>query len=230
MTMKYISFTLIALFFSAFTFGQEPSKDKNFIEVSGVAEMEIEPNEIYLVVRLQEFEENREKTSLEKLDQSFLAAIKAAGIDRKNIELANIGSDLEKLRKRDKDAFREKTYQVKVSSASELEKLIEKLEPVKAAYANIERVDHTEMEKFKIDLKVKALQAARTKAETLLKSIGAEIGKPIMVREWDYAPVYPMARMNANVMMDAASQVQETETSFRKITLREQVTAQFEIR
>lgn len=228
--MRFISILIFSLLLPAFSHSQELSSNKNFIEVSGVAEMEIEPNEIYLLVKLQEFEENREKTSLEKLDQEFLTAIKDAGIDRKGLQLADVGSVLGKLRRRDKDAFREKTYQVKLTSASELERVITKLESVKIGHADIIRVDHTDIEKLKIDLKVKALQAARTKAETLIKSIGAEIGKPIMVREWDHGPVYPMARMNANVMMDAASQGQETETSFRKITLREQVTAQFEIK
>jgi uncharacterized protein YggE len=88
------------------------------------------------------------------------------------------------------------------------------------------------MEKIKIDLKVKALQAAQTKASTLLKSIGAEIGKPIMVRDWDQDPVQPLpqARM-ANIMYKAeAADMAEEQVGFRKLKLRAQITAQFEIK
>lgn len=223
----------VFLFTALGAFAQEGFKGEHFIEVTGVAQMEIEPNEITLLIRLREFEENREKTQLEKLDQDFLAALKNAGIDRKRLELADAGSKLARLGKKDKDAFREKTYNLKLTSAAELEKLLEKLEPVKVEQVSIIRLYHTDMEKLKIDLKVKALQAARSKAEVLLKSIGSEIGKPLMVREWNDDP-QPTMDMSANVYMRAqASGVeedQESTASFRKMRLKSQVAAQFEIK
>ncbi len=85
---------------------------------------------------------------------------------------------------------------------------------------------------MKIDLKVKALQAAKTKAETLLKSIGSEVGKPIMVRDWDVEPVQPMMNMRANysMKMEDGAQAEEPAIGFRKIKLQAQITAQFEIK
>src|SRR5690606_37444209 len=135
--------------------------------------------------------------------------------------------------KKDKDAFREKTYQLILTSGKELEALLINLEPVKVEQVAITRVHHTELEKLKIDLKVKALQAARAKAEVLLKSIGSEIGKPIMVREWDNGPVHPYD-MPANVMVRQKSEGMEMMTeqaspSFRSIRLQAQVSAQFKI-
>jgi len=216
-------------------FGQEVFKGEHFIEVTGTAEMEVEPNEIFLFVRLREFEENRNKVQLEKLDQEFLQAVKAAGIDRKNVTLADAGSTLARIRRKDKDAFREKSYEIKLTSAAELEKFLVKIEPVKVDQLDLTRLHHTDMEKFKIELKVKALQAAQTKAQTLLKSIGAEIGKPIMVRDWDQDPVQPLLQARANVMMYKnqeadMSQMEEEQIGFRKLKLRAQITAQFEIK
>src|SRR5688572_10227558 len=207
---QYIVIALLA--FSASSFGQEVFKGEHFIEVTGSSEMEVEPNEIFLFIKLREFEENRAKVSLEKLDKDFLQAIKAANIDRKNLTLADAGSNLAKIRRKDKDAFREKSYELKLSDAATLERFLEKIEPVKIYQLDLIRLHHTDMEKFKIDLKVKALQAAQTKASTLLKSIGAEIGKPIMVRDWDQDPIQPLpqARM-ANVMYKAESDVMEEE-------------------
>jgi uncharacterized protein len=134
------------------------------------------------------------------------------------------------LEKKEKDAFREKTYQLKLTSATELEKFLEKLESVKVDYVDIIRLHHSDLDKIKMELKVKALQAAKTKAETLLKAIGAEIGKPIMVREIDFEPYQPMMRnLQANVIMQDGV-ADEQSIGFKKIKLQAQVTVQFEIK
>jgi uncharacterized protein len=229
--------TWIVVFFLMATVSlqaQEGFKGEHFIEVSGTAQLDVEPNEITFFVRLREFEENRQKTSLEKLDQDFLAALKNAGIDKKRLELYSVGSKLDKLGKKEKDAFREKSYQIKLTSGAELEKLVEKLETVKVEQANIIKIHHTELEKLKLDLKIKALQVAKSKADALIKSINGEIGKTLMVREWEEHYPQPMMDMTANVRMNYAPEatggVAEEPTAFRKIQLRSQITAQFEIK
>ena len=234
--MKIIQSVFVSILFlaSVTTFAQEVFKGEHFIEVSGTARQEIDPNEIYVQVILREFEENKVKVTLEKLDKDFNDALKAANIDRSKIELSNIGSQLGRLGRKDKDAFREKTYQLKLASGPELEKLLDKLEPVKVQQVMITKISHSDIEKLRLDLKVKALQAARTKAEALVKSIGSEIGKPLMIREWEN-PSYPMDA-TANVMVRYKGEVgmdeqsPEATTAFRKITLTAQVTAQFEIK
>jgi uncharacterized protein YggE len=225
--MKLRLSTLLLLL-SFFANAQEVFKGEHFIEVTGTAQQEIEPNEIYVIIRLREFEENRQKTNLEKLDTDFMNALKAANIDRKRLELADAGSKLDRLTKKEKDAFRQKTYQLKLTSGSELEKFLEKLEPVKVDFVDITRLHHSDLEKIKLDLKVKALQAAKSKADMLLKSIGSEIGKTIMVREIEYQPYETNMRV-ANVMVadDAAG---ESQIGFKKIKLQAQITAQFEIK
>jgi uncharacterized protein len=215
-----------------FSFAQEGFKGEHFIEVTGRAEREIEPNEIYVFIRLKEFEENRQKMALEKLEKDFFNALKEADIDRKRVELADIGSRLDKLKRKEKDAFREKSFQIKLTSAPELEKFLAKLEPVKVDMVDIRKISHSDLEKIRMELKVSALQAAKIKAENLLKAINAEIGKPLMVRDWDME-VRPVDEMVANVRlqsMDADGQMQEAPIGFRKIKLQAQITAQFEIK
>lgn len=232
--MRQNMLLVLFLFAGVSAFGQEFFKNEHFVEVTGSSEMEVEPNEIFLFIKLREFEENRSKVSLEKLDKDFLQAVKSANIDRKNLTLADVGSTFDKIRRKDKDAFREKSYEIKLTSAAELERFLEKVEPVKVYQIDITRLHHTDMEKFKIDLKVKALQAAQSKASTLLQSIGAEIGKPIMVRDWDQDPVQPLpqARMANMYMKEAADMAssEEGQVEFRKLKLRAQITAQFLIK
>lgn len=223
---------LIALLLApVFLFAQENFKEP-FIEVTGTAYREIEPNEIFVTIRIKEFEENRQKTSLETLEKEFFNAVRAAGIDRNRVELADAGSDLGKFRRKDKEAFREKTFQIKLTSARELERFIETLSDVKVDSVNITRLHHTDYEKLKLELKIEALKAARAKAEALVQSIGAEVGKPLMIRDFDFAQ--PYMEMNANVRMYKATadmaQAAEDPIAFRKIKMQAQITAQFEIR
>ena len=216
------------LFLPFFLSAQETFKQP-FIEVTGTAYREIEPNEIYLMIRLKEYEENRQKVSLEKIEKDFYGAVKAAGIDRSRVELADAGADLDTFRRRDKEAYRAKTYQIKLTSAAELEKFIEKLSAVTVDAADVTKLHHTDYEKLKMELKIEALKAAKAKAEALVESIGSEIGKPLMIRDYDFAQ--PYMEMNANVRMmkmDAGQQAEDP-IAFRKIKMQAQITAQFEI-
>jgi uncharacterized protein YggE len=232
MRIKLMMFLMLV---ATTVFAQEGFKGEHFIEVTGTAEQEIDPNEIIVFIRLREFEENRQKTALEKLDQDFLAALKNAGIDKKRLELADVGSNLGKFGRKDKDAFRQKSYNLKLASGAELEKFLEKLEPVKVDQVNIIKVTHTELEKLKLDLKIKALQAAKAKATALVTAIGGEVGKTLMVREWE-EPVQPMYAANVVYKTeaydgDAAGGIQEeSTTAFKKLKLRSQIAAQFEIK
>lgn len=229
--MRYRLILIALLLAPVFLFAQENFKEP-FIEVTGTAYREIEPNEIFVTIRIKEFEENRQKTSLETLEKDFFNAVRAAGIDRNRVELADAGSDLGKFRRKDKEAFREKTFQIKLTSARELERFIETLSDVKVDSVNITRLHHTDYEKLKLELKIEALKAARAKAEALVQSIGAEVGKPLMIRDFDFAQ--PYMEMNANVRMYKATadmaQAAEDPIAFRKIKMQAQITAQFEIR
>ena len=221
---------LLPLLIVPFILSAQENFKEHFIEVTGTAYREVEPNEIYVLIRLKEFEENRQKTSLEKIEKDFYNAVKEAGIDRKRVELAGAGSDLEKFRRRDKEAFREKIFQIKLTSAVELENFIRELSPVAVDSVNVTRLHHSDYEKIKLELKVEALKAAQAKAQALLASIGATLGKPLMVRDFDFPQ--PYMEMNANVRMmkmESDQAQQEEPIAFRKIKMHAQITAQFEI-
>lgn len=221
-----IAFLIFPLFLSA-----QETERVPFVEVTGTAYREIEPNEIYVMIRLKEFEENRQKTSLEKLEKDFYNAVKAAGIDRKRVELADAGSDLGKFRRKDKEAYREKSFQIKLSSAAELEKFIQALSSVKVDSADVTRLHHTDYEKLKLELKVEALKTARDKAKILVEAVGSQLGKPLMIRDYDFGQPYMEMKANVRMMsMDAGQQAVEDPIAFRKIKMQAQVTAQFEIK
>ena len=221
---------LLPLLVVPFILSAQENFKEHFIEVTGTAYREVEPNEIYVLIRLKEFEENRQKRSLEKIEKEFYNAVKDAGIDRKRVELADAGSDLEKFRRRDKESFRAKTFQIKLTSAEELEKFIRELSPVDVDSVDVTRLHHSDYEKIRLELKVEALKSAREKAETLLQSIGAGLGKPLMVRDFDFPQPYMEMNTNVRMMRMESDQAQQVEPiAFRKIKMHAQITAQFEI-
>ena len=227
--MKRLS--LLPLLVLPFLLSAQENFKEHFIEVTGTAYREIEPNEIYVLIRLKEFEENRQKTSLEKIEKDFYDALKRAGIDRKRVDLADAGSDLEKFRRKDKETFREKIFQIKLTSAQELEKLISVMSAVQVDSLDVTRIHHSDYEKIKLELKVEALKAAREKAAALLQSIGAGIGKPLMVRDFDFPQPYMEMNANVRMMKIESDQAQQPEPiAFRKIKMQAQITAQFEIK
>lgn len=231
--MKKTTFLLLLISAAMVVNAQEQKPSEPFIEVTGTAELEVTPNEIYLTVRLKEFEEGRVKTTLETIDKAFLNALKQANIDQKNLELADAGLLLGGKR-RDRDVFREKTYQLKLSSAAEVEKFLSKIESVKADFVDIVRVDHSDLTKLKLDVKIKALQVAKRKAEAMLQGINSEIGKPILIREINIEPsgMYPGNAQYEllNAQYRAKENAVDYESSFKKIKLQAQVIVQFEIK
>lgn len=233
--MKKTAFVIALLLFAAIgSYAQEQKPSEHFIEVNGTAELEVTPNEIYLTIRLKEFEEGRVKTTLETIDKSFLNALKEAGIDTKNLELADAGLLLGG-RRRDRDVFRQKTYQLKLSGAAEVEKFLSKIEDVKVDFVDIVRISHSELEKIELDLKIKALQAAKVKADALLKGVGAELGKAIKVYEIEIysTDVLLRGKMNPKMKFEVNRVVvsePESALEFRKFKLQAKISAQFEIK
>jgi uncharacterized protein YggE len=100
--------------------------------------------------------------------------------------------------------------------------------------ADISRVAHSEIEKYRKEVKIIAVKAAKEKAGYLLEAIGESVGKPLMIQEREsYDDVMPIAnyRMKAmSAMADSEMAPEEMpELSFQKITLKYSVFARFAI-
>lgn len=57
------------------------------IEVTGNAEMKVIPDEIFVVITIQEYTENKKKTDINEVRKNFLAACTKAGIAKENISI-----------------------------------------------------------------------------------------------------------------------------------------------
>ena len=70
--------------------------EQNYIEVSGRAEKELSPDEIYLDITITE-KDNRGKVSIERQEKSLFKRLASIGIDlTKDLQISDISSSLEK--------------------------------------------------------------------------------------------------------------------------------------
>ncbi|MEK7224517.1 MAG: SIMPL domain-containing protein [Bacteroidota bacterium] len=169
---------------------QQPSANPfpKTISVSGSAEMEIIPDEIYVNVVLREYQKRGEtKKELELIKTDFLNACKAVSLPDSIISIVSYTgyNSYYWLRKKKKnpDMNASITYQVKFSSSKQMDDLVEKLDDEATQSFNIVNTGHSKMTEFRKQLKIQAVKAAKDKAIYLTDAIGEKLGSAITVKE-----------------------------------------------
>ncbi len=211
------------------------------IEVSGSAEMEVTPDEIYINIALREYftdKSNKTKVAIETLEKQLQQAVNEAAIPKENFQIENIYGGTPQWwydRKKDKPAnlLESKRYVLKVSDLSKIDNILARVDGQGVENVNINRYTHSKMSEFRKELKIKALQAAKEKAAYLLQSIGEQVGGVLEIREIDNpdGPVpYRMSNMVSQTRLDAADSTGDPDIGFRKIKVRYEMQASFAIK
>lgn len=206
------------------------------IEVTGSAEMEIVPDEVFVNFTLQEYyNKQKAKIDIDQIQKDFLDRCSKAGISKDRIQILNMsGFDQNnwywRKRKREQpDLLASTTYMIKFSSAADIDKLVNTLDDNATTNMNISKTSHSKIEDFRKEVKIKALQAAKAKAQYLCESIGEKIGNTLYIQEIESGYVQPMYKgMAANAMMSRDASANEG-IDFQKITIRYEMRAQFSI-
>lgn len=226
---------LSAIFVSTFltTFSQVLDTRKK-IEVTGAAEQEVTPDEIYVAISLQEYmTTNKKKVSIEDLEKQLQTAVIKANIATTDFMINNISSYQNYWEKKRNPMFlASKQYTLKLKDLTKLNDIVSAVDAKGVAYTNIESYSHSKLEMFKKDLKLKALQSAKEKANFLLTGIGEKMGGAIDIQEiyneYTPQPMYRTMAMKSESMQDAAAPMPDID--FKKIKLSYQVRAVFEIK
>lgn len=235
--MKYI--LILTVFVFAFRVAEaqyiQPGQEKPNIEVVGVGELEIVPNEIYISFTLKERMDGRNKITIEDQEKELKRQLQKAGFDLANLSLSDASAGFVPVRRKKQEVLTSKNYIIKVATTTEVADVFDVLDTVEALNADITRVAHSEIEKYRKEVKMIAVKAAKEKAGYLLEAIGETVGKPLMIQEREtYDDVMPMAnyRMKAmGAMADSEmAPVELPELSFQKIKLKYSVFARFEIK
>ncbi|MFP3835132.1 SIMPL domain-containing protein [Chryseobacterium sp. SIMBA_028] len=197
--MKLKHFLLIGILtLGSFVNAQEIKK--NAIEVTGVAEMEVEPDEIIFSIGIKADNKN----DLADNEKKMFDILKSAGIKNEDIKFKSMYQNIYS-----KTAKFSKNYQFKANTKSNISKIFEDLNQKWVSSLNISEVKNTKIADFRKAVKINALKAAKEKADYLLESMGKKIGNAIEIVEIeDYTSDMVMSvaykgRMN-NVQMEMA--------------------------
>lgn len=205
---------------------------KRYIEVRGSAESEITPDIIVLSVRLKEYEENKEKVPLGKMESDFMDAVTKSKINKERLVLSDVTLNSIQRRRRERDFYAQKTYEINFSKTEDVITFLDNLKTVKLDNLSIAKLSHTEIEKYRLETKIAALKAAEKKADALLSAVGAKLGNVLLINETpDELPILrprDFASNAAYVMMDDDF-LNESDVPLKKIKLRCEILAMFEI-
>ncbi|WP_367865311.1 SIMPL domain-containing protein [Pedobacter sp. WC2423] len=207
------------------------------ITVSGTAETEVTPDIIYLSISLKEYLKDgnsKKKVDITDLENQLYKAIQAAGIPKENLMINSLSSfNTAPEKKKNPDFLVSKQYRLKVTDLNKWNEIIGSVDPKGVAYTNIDSYDYSKIEALKKDLKIKALQAAKTKATYLVEALGNQLGSVIDIQEQgnENFPVYRasgMLMMKSAMAEDAGGSAPEID--FKKIKLSYVMNTVFEIK
>jgi uncharacterized protein YggE len=220
----------------------EPIKQKT-INVSGVAEMEVVPDEIYVQVDLREYDKRAGgKIDIETIKDNFIKAALSIGIKETDISVQGYqGTDgnywwIKKNKKKNPDMKAGITYQVKLGSTKKMDELVQKLDDEATQNFFISRVSHSKIQDYKKQLKIQAVQAAKEKAAYLAEAINEKAGEALTINEPNEVmfypqPVYANRVMKAEEMAtDNAGGEPEPVIDFKKMKLKFEVNATFALK
>jgi uncharacterized protein len=159
------------------------------ITVTGSAEMNIIPDEIYVNIHLREYQKKGEdKKEIEAIKTTFLEQCTAAGIPDSLISIVSYTgySDYywtKKRKKKSPEMFADIVYQVKFKTTAKMDELVEKLDDEATQNFYVARVSHSKIIEFRKQLKIKAIQAAKDKGIYLTEAISEKLGGAIKIVE-----------------------------------------------
>ncbi|MCP1301950.1 SIMPL domain-containing protein [Chryseobacterium sp. S0630] len=171
--MKLKHFLLIGILtLGSFVNAQEVKK--NSIEVTGVAEMEVEPDEIIFSIGIKADNKN----DLADNEKKLFDILKNAGVKNEDIKFKSMYQNIYS-----KTAKFSKNYQFKAGTKSSLSKIFEDLNQKWVSSLNIAEVKNTKIADFRKTVKINALKAAKEKADYLLESMGKKTGNALEIVE-----------------------------------------------
>jgi len=220
---------------------REYKKEIPKITVTGSAEMEVVPDEIYMNFTLKEYlDASKKKVKLETVKTEFLQLCKSSGVVDSNISISSYTGNENydyywyMRRKREPDFMGTISYIVKVSSTEKLNKIVAGLNEDAIENFYISKTSSSKIEELRKEVKTKALIAGKTKAEYLAKSIGEDVGEALLIQEVDQSYGYDYANENNMKVMEQTTpdetSYKSTSPSFQKIKLRYEMKVEFKLK
>lgn len=200
----------------------------SYIQVTGRAEKELTPDEFYLQIVINE-RDSKGKISVESQQRDMVAVLRKLGVDvEKQLKMANLSSEF--FKKNTSVAMAK--YQLQLGSSGEVAKVWQALNDLGISNISILKVTHSQLDKYKQEVRLEAMRNARESAQEMAGAIGQTIGKCFYIYDSN-SNVLPVMYDNAVLMRsakaaaDAESAAEEDPLEFKTIKLEYGVQAKF---
>jgi uncharacterized protein YggE len=209
------------------------------ITVTGSAEKEIVPDEIYVQVDLKEYDKKGSgKITIDKIRQDFLVAVRSLGLPDSSVSVANYdgynGNPWLRKKNKKEELYASISYLVKLKNTTQVDQLVDKLDDNATQNFFIQRTSYSKLDELRKQLKMQAVRAAKEKAEYLAGAVNEHIGVAITINEPNeyFQPYYNtmMANKARPMIADAAAPTDQTQADFKKMKIKYDVTAVFELK
>jgi uncharacterized protein len=179
--MKKLKFLIYAVFVNVYFYAQTPATIP-FIEVTGTSEMEITPDEIFVSITLRE-RNDKDKTTMAKLENDLKQILKDLSIPLENLTLNEAYADYGRYRKSKKEVITSKNYTLKLKDVPTLTAVYERLDKMGVEDAYVSKLNHTKILDFTKENRIKAVKAAKEKAEYLAQAVGQTAARALEISE-----------------------------------------------
>lgn len=237
--MKKVMLLAAGLFFALSTFAQQADNSKQVkkIEVNGSAEIEITPDELNLDIALREYLKGKTKVDITTLEKQLVKAIADAGLPKETLTIENVnGFNNEFFMRKKKDPVEfmtRKQYRLKLTRLDKINDILGAIDAEGVESTRIASYTSSKMDQYRKEVKIKAIKAAKEKAEYMLAAIGNSIDGILEVQEinTDNYPDY-RPQIMSNAMYKSADGVGggAPDIDFKSIKVRAEVRTVFTIK
>ncbi len=230
---------LVALFSSGNSAdAQNDIAQIRYIEVTGSAEQEVEPDEIILSISIEEylkesfdqntqFRDYKKKASVTEIEQTLFSDLRKIGITKEQIKTSEIGNQW-RYPQYGKDFLFSKNYNLILNDFKMVDKVINSINSKGISGITIKDLKNKNIAEFRKSVKTEALKAAKEKATYLLQSIDKKLGSIISITEIaDDSNLWYKEENSSNVILPEYQNQQAN--NIRNIKLRYEIKAKFEI-
>lgn len=202
-----------------------------YIEVTGTSEIEIVPDKIHYIIKIQEYfeeefdgkskpEEYRTKVPLSRIEQGLRKSLAEAGIMQDAIRTLEIG---DYWRKQGQDFLVSKQFDITLTDFKQIDEIIKHIDTKGINTMRIGELENKDMLAYHQKGKIEALKAAQRKAAYLVEALGKKLGGVLRIVEGNNAGGISFAQ--SNVMSSNAVSFD----NFRTIKKNYSVLVRFEI-
>ncbi|WP_455962715.1 SIMPL domain-containing protein [Bacteroides bouchesdurhonensis] len=234
---KVILLSVLLISYSVMLHAQDDDSLK-YVEVTGSSEIEVDPDEIHLIIQIQEYweeeyqdntqpEQYKTKVPIDNIEKDLMATLQNIGVASSNIHVWEIGNYW---RQTGKDFLVSKEFDLKLDNFKIVDTIIKNINHKGINALHFGELKNKDQATYRKLGKIEALKAAKVKATYLVDCMGKQLGDILRIIEPEEQGNHFMPAQASFSNAAFASPGDPNSTALRKIKYKYEMKARFEIK